>query len=306
MNDSELLRVLLEDPELSPSSRETLKQRFEKIQSETKSFHWAMRNPSKASAILCNLDLSHKTKLSLCSCITSVFKRTPEMAQQHPGAVAAWKAICTRLGKPIQDQYESNKATDTYLSGHVPWKDVIKKRNSLPKGSTERLLLSMYTMIPPIRRNLGSCRVVRKDEIPPAKENYVFLGNPSELVLRNYKTSKFYGEKKIPLPRDLVKEIETSLSFDPRSHLFISKDEKPFKTDALYGSWVTRTFKAMFDRPMTINTLRHCFLSESGIEKKPLTERKEIASSMCHSLEMQMKYQFMDSPKASAKKTKKK
>lgn len=297
MKDTDLIALIRDDSKLSESSKETLIGRFQRLLSISgNSFMWIMLNPNKMTAKIKATDLSCKTKVALCSCVCSVFGRATAVSERHPAALARWKAICKELEKPIQEEYDSNVATDTYLQGHVPWKSILKKRDSLTKGSDQRLLLSMYTMIPPVRRNLGSCKIVSNGEDPPPQGNYIYIGSPPVLVLREYKTKKFYGENKVDLPKKLVAEIQSSLKVDPREYLFVSKGGEPFATDALYGSWVARTLKGVFSKPMTINTLRHCYLSETGVETKTVAERKEIASSMCHSVGMQMRYQFMDSP----------
>ena len=72
-----------------------------------------------------------------------------------------WMELHAEVRRPINAKYQSNKPNDRQEKAYVSFDDVEKIRNKLKKGSMSRLLLSMYTMIPPVRSDYDKIAIYK-------------------------------------------------------------------------------------------------------------------------------------------------
>ena len=230
----------------------------------------------------------------------SVYKRATWLQTGYPEEWKEWQDARQEIQKIIDDAYEKNEGSEKYNSASVPWSNVIETRDELPKGSIERLLICFYTMIPPARSNYGDLFIYReapKDEDIPEQQNYIVLTKKDKYIgLRRYKTDKYYNEIITKIPDDLSEEIEESLKQEPRTHMFIGRDGKPFNSENSFTKFATRVFERIYKKPgLSITIFRRMYISKADdcLQNKSWAEKKEVAKAMGHTVETQSRVYFV-------------
>jgi hypothetical protein len=157
------------------------------------------------------------------------------------------------------------------VAQQVTWEAVIAARDSLVRGSAERLLLGLYTYLPPLRADYYEVRI----NPPPSlradpKANFVVLG-PGEptLTIRDFKTAAKYKEIQHVLPAALVETIQESLAAEPRNYLFVMPTDKtrPYDRNG-FSKWANKQLQSIFKVPITLTSLRHLFVSTLDFNTK--------------------------------------
>lgn len=136
----------------------------------------------------------------------------------------------------------------------------------LAKG-TDRLLMALYTLIPPRRLDIGTLRFMEGD-------NKI---TPACLTFSVYKTSKTYGTVTFHTPKAII----PLLTMAPGTRLFNTSN---------FSRLVTRTFARFHKKRITVNILRHSYISYFMSRPVSTEARKLVALKMGHSLEMQNQY----------------
>jgi hypothetical protein len=221
---------------------------------------------------------------------------------QYHAIRVKWIDINNENEAPIIERRLENKPTDKQLAkgGHqLTFSQLERKRDQLSTGSYEKLLISMYTMIPPVRADYFSTQIIYNDEAPTEK-NYIRLrGNDyGECVVTDFKTSKKYKQITNILPCKLVYEIYESLKKNPRSYLFINTKGEPHTRNS-FVLWTRRCLSKIFETDFTLVFFRHAFITDFITNKiTPETtdaEIKEISDKMGHSPEMFRGYKWIKS-----------
>jgi len=235
--------------------------------------------------------LGDHTKDIYFASIMSLFYSNQSFKEANLPLYNKWKELHDSVRKPLNDKYKSNIPTDRQKSAHVPFDKIIEIRNKLDI-SLERLLLFMYTEIPPVRSDYHKTLLLNGGEI--LTDNYIDMSK-SMLVLRKYKTSAKYGIIYVSLGPVLMKEIRNSLTKQPREYLFVDSAGKPYEIENSFNKWANRSLKSIFGlNNMSLSILRHEYVSRRDLmlETKSGAEQQEIARIMGHSVEQQKKYMW--------------
>ena len=191
------------------------------------------------------------------------------------------------------------------ITAAVKWKDVVAKRDTLVTGSNERLLLALYSYIPPVRADYFEVRINPPASIIKDKtKNYIQLGATgaeSVLSIRDFKTATTYKEIKHRLPQELYDEIVASLARQPRKYLFVmpSDPKKPYDRGG-FSKWANKTLFELFGVHLTLTSLRHIYISTLDFTRLRALNLDRIARAMGHGMAMQKEYQWMDLPRLDA------
>jgi integrase len=236
---------------------------------------------------------SYHTADKIASCFMALFNYNQELKEERKDLFDSWVVELKRIKNQIDKKYESNAPTKRQEKGFVNFEEIIRVRDMLKAGSQERLLLFMYTEIPPVRNDYYKMRIYKNK--PKYDVNNYLVNNNDEMfiILNDYKTDKTYKQIKINIPKILKLEIECSLKHIKRDYLFTSvRDNKPYTSDNSFNRFANRTLKAIFKNDMSLTTLRHIYISRRDLklEDKSGTERREISNIMGHSLEQQQRY----------------
>lgn len=242
-------------------------------------------------------DFGIHTADKLACCFLAVFNYNQQFKEKHKQKFDTWNKLVKRKIKDVIDsKYNSNSPTSRQVGAYISFGALTKKRDSLAKGSIERLLLYMYTAIPPARNDYHNLRIYYKKPKYDVGNYLVFRKKKNSfIVLNEFKTSKTYDSISIHVPPDLYDEIETSITREPRDYLFVStQNGKPYQSANTFSRWANRTLKAIFNNDMSLTTLRHIYISRRDLqlETKSGLERKRIADTMGHSLNQQQRYMW--------------
>jgi hypothetical protein len=168
--------------------------------------------------------------------------------------------------------------------------DLITLRDALPDGSIHKLLIGLYTHIPPVRADYYATQILPFG-VTPTEPNYIFHSpEKSRLVLTDFKTNKFYKEISHDLPAELHRQLVLSLAASPRTYLFVNKNGEPFTRNG-FTKWATEQLYQISKKGLTITMLRHIYISSLDLNSPPV-RLLEIGKKMGHQLSQQMLYKW--------------
>lgn len=238
--------------------------------------------------------------------VLSAFKHVPSLKELAPKSIAAWRALNKAAQGPLALHSLSSQPTPRQAQGWIPFTEITAKRETLLLGSDARLLLSMYTLIPTLRRDMHTLRIYPS---PPLETsgNYLLLPplesanmppplSPSKTtgVFLTITLTKTGGLISQELPEALVYEIRESLARRPRDYLFVSpRDRLPFKSETTFGNWANLLLQRTFGRPLSLVLIRHAYISNLKFDEMTHHEKLDVANLMGHSVDMQSRYKFI-------------
>lgn len=142
--------------------------------------------------------------------------------------------------------------------------------------------------IPP-RRLKDYCDLKIKN-IDEKNDNYIETvksgrTHNKNFVFNSYKTSKFYGEQKVPLPKPLIAILNKFITYNKFDYLL---------TDS-YGHQLTpvklnQRLNKIFRKKVSCNLLRHSYMTDKYKNVPDLKDMLNVASSMGHSLIQGLEY----------------
>lgn len=229
----------------------------------------------------------------ICSCFLAVFNYNQDLKEKYKHIYDKWIDEVQIFKDQIDKKYEKNRPTTRQEQSYVDYDTVVKTIDKLIPGSQERLLLAMYTLIPPVRNDYHLLKIYKRNPNYD-KGNYIVLNKSNSLIILNeFKTDKTYDKIKIKVPKRLHREIELSFQNNSRDFLFVSTtNNTPYKSANTFNKWCNRTLEKIFNKPLTLTDLRHIFISRRDLklEEQSGEDRKKISQIMGHSLEQQQRY----------------
>ena len=255
-----------------------------------------LRNPQKyVTWIKENFD-SLATQKSYISAILAIFRHNEGLKQQEQKHYDAWYAAFQEIHAEIDERYKRNEPSERQTQGYVPYEEIVKKRDELEKGSIERLLLGMYTYIPPLRADMNRIRIFNTPSSSAIKEdNYMVLDEKNKtgkLVLNEFKTASSAHQYEKELPTVLVQEIMANLEKDPRNYLFQDRNGSPYRASS-YTKWANRTLYRIFGKNLTISLIRHSYINTLDFNTLTVQEKEAIARDMAHTVGTQDRYRLI-------------
>jgi hypothetical protein len=233
-------------------------------------------------------DTSYKVHLSF---ILGIFKYNKPLQVDHQAEHEKWVAAFKASDAAVKERYETNEPTERQQEGYVPYVKIIKAREDQPKGSITRVLLGMYTYLPP-RRLEYSRMALYKSTVPEDPEpNYIVL-RTGRMVIADYKTHKHHGAYEVTLSKALMEDINGTLVHTPRDWLFINTKGEPYSRPQ-YSAWTMSVFKKLFGKPLTVALIRHSFINSLDFNSMTVKDKKDVALAMSHTVEMQDVYRLI-------------
>lgn len=207
----------------------------------------------------------------------------------------AWITIRNENSKPIVERRMNNQPTERQEAkggSNLSWNDIIKKRDELPVGSMERLLMGMYSYLPPVRADYGKVRILKQGETSD-EPNTITLGKKkATIILKDFKTAKKYGSITNDITGLLYKDLMQSLKDSPREWLFVDKKGQPFSRNG-FSVWSKRILSKAFGAEFTVVMFRHLYLSNLDYNTLTTQQLVDIGKKMGQSLSMQSQYRWV-------------
>jgi hypothetical protein len=239
-----------------------------------------------------------------------------------------FRARLKALSEEVRTAVRKNELTDRESRSILPWETVMAKykENRDTLKDEDRLIVDFWLVdpmeFPPKRLDVGNCLIVSGAagaSAVPATQDYLLVKRRqgfSELHLRNYKTSKHYGEFVQALPPALTAAIIADLDADAelrrpeakakqakakarapwRRHLFQSRQGRGGPVaDNTFGRQVATAFERLTGVPIGASNLRKSFVSFLLNIPDISQERLGIiAHKMQHSEDIQRLYRRVD------------
>ena len=279
--------------DLSEKSKEIYLQRLKSWKDGTgKTVLTVIRNPKKYIKWLKENKKELHTQKAYIAVIMAMFKHTDGLKDKYKTAHDEWYEEYNKITKEIEEQYKSNLPSERQKDGFVSLKEIIEKRDALPVGSKERLLLSMYTYIPPLRNDYNRVLIVPEGEVVKKGESNYLLMKEGKLVIGDHKTARAIGAYENILPDELMKEIKTSLEMRPRSWLFSNEEDEPYSSNT-FNRWVNRVLSKVVKEGLTITIIRHIYITEIDYNRCSIKEKEKVGKLMCHGVSMQDRYRLL-------------
>ena len=188
----------------------------------------------------------------------------------------------------------AQEPTDRQKEKFIPWDDIIELRGHYWAGmsETERLLISLYTMVPPARADYTPMRIVtRKPKKLEDGTNYLVLRpTTGHFLFHAFKTHKNMGDQYVAVPKNLLKVIRDNVK-EGQTYL-LEHAGKPW-TEAQLGDGVRKIFQRYLDMDTGISMIRHAYATNIHAGEKSIKENEKIAKSMFHSAPLSQAYRFI-------------
>jgi hypothetical protein len=207
-----------------------------------------------------------------------------------------WKVHQKKNWEPIKERYDENRPSERQKEQIMPFEEILQIRETLEKGSIERLLLSLYTVMEPVRADYFATELIREGQ-DPRTENYIVDQN--RLVIKDFKTKGGYEKIENILSVEIQEELRESLKKKPRKYLFTREDNTPYPDRNQFSKWACRTVTRALKHPMSLTTLRHLYIGYQMKLKTP-KELTQMARKMGHSRETQRMYEWYEPHDTSA------
>ena len=181
--------------------------------------------------------------------------------------------------EPTKKEEDNQLSKDDLIKLRDEWKS--KLTDKFTKFDLYYVLLSLYTMLPPLRGEdyINSLLVYDRYGINFADKNNHLNLEEKKLYLYNYKTSKSYGVRIIDIPDDLVKILKDFKEKTSTDYVIFSP-----KKQKLQPSSFNRLFnEATKGKKFGCNMARKSYVSEAIDNKKSIADRKKDAKIMAHS-----------------------
>ena len=226
--------------------------------------------------ILTKSDNAHKLMISTARSVNNDISENKKSNKQKENWISQ-KAVTDLL---IQYKYNAFKIIGKKFVNN---KDLLYLRDFMT--------LWVYTVIPP-RRSLDFVHMKIRN-IDTNDENY-FIVRKKSFVFNSYKTAKTYGKDEVKLENDIdefIKFYKVWLKVNPTDHLLFDDHFNP-----LSSSKLTKILNRVFGANVSVNMLRHIYITDqyNSTSKKSvkevMTDMKDLASDMGHSVETQKQY----------------
>ncbi len=167
----------------------------------------------------------------------------------------------------------------------------------------QHLVLSLYTLLPPLRNDYAIVKILDIVNNSTPKEidydtldmsyNYIDINN-NMLLLCKYKTDKFYGIKKINIPKELMdiiirwEKIKKDYFKDRLIHSFLLLNTTN-ATSMKYNTLTKYINKIFYPKKISTTLLRKIYLSEKYPVVSTFRQMQEDSYIMGHNIEMAKK-----------------
>lgn len=283
--------------ELSPVTKRVYLERVRYMLSQLKvDIFTIIKNPQKYVSWINETFDALATRKSYMSAILAIFRHNEGLKQQEQKHYDAWFQAFQEIHTQIDERYKKNEPSERQTQGYVPFEEIVAKRDQLEKGSYDRLLLSLYTYIPPLRADWNCVRVFFAPAPAHIKDNnYMIIHEKDQtgkFVLKEFKTASSHHQYEKTLPTPLVAEIIANLERDPRNYLFQDRTGAPYRASS-FTKWVNRTLLRLFDKNLTISLIRHAYINTLDFNTLTVQEKELIARDMAHTVGTQDRYRLI-------------
>ena len=205
-------------------------------------------------------------------------------SQKNVLSAFRWETMSDKYDKKIK---EINKKVTEKQNNTNKFKKIDWSKIEEPTGNTvDDVIKGIYTMFPPrrIEDYVYMCYIENEEE--EGDENYYIEGR---FIFKKYKTSKRYGRQEFKVSDKLKELID---SYIKMMNITSGETLLQYKYDARRGTRSDKTLrnKLMKIFGVSVDGLRHAYITEIHKDPKNLYKLKEISDKMAHSIGVHMTY----------------
>lgn len=211
-----------------------------------------------------------------------------------------------QLKETIEKDLEGKEMelTEKEEKSFMLWEDIQAFHKELEKISDPNshssylpyVILSLYVLHPPVRADYANMFIYVSDDLVPdgITDNYCVIVTNPRFVFQKYKTAKSYGVNVVPMNDEIHQILINWMGINYSDYLLTAYnpqlDEfRPISENALVKR-VYNIFTKYKNKHVTINTLRHSYVSYKARNDQHLKEKKMVAKHMMHSTSMAETY----------------
>jgi hypothetical protein len=217
---------------------------------------------------------------------------------------AAYAHAATHAAKEIiMPEIHDNTLRAGRREQYMPWEELARKVVNIPRGTTASALASVYTFAPPRRlQDYALMRVQHQSKMKgtppedlPVWQNHCVVDRdlrPTQFCFNIYKTKPTFGQQIIDVTPHVADALQAYIKAKGHEHgavLFPNGDGEPHNN---FSRVVSRTFQKHTGRPVSVDLLRHAFVTMALARRPTINERKALATHMAHSVATQSTYEI--------------
>ena len=233
-----------------------------------------------------------------------------ENLQSRKAYISAYLTLISYLSKTKKENYEKlrekfeeiNNAIygirgENERSDNEELIDSFEEYNILENANKlkieDEIIYLFYTLQPPRRiEDVYLITITNKNNNTEDNINYIIVdndNNPLEIIYNKYKTNKIYGRQIITLTNKILKD-------KIREYIYLNnlkegdKLFRKFNNSASFGVAIKRIFSKVYDKKITLNNIRHSYITWELRELRSVNYLKNLAMMMGHSSEEQQLY----------------
>jgi integrase len=240
------------------------------------------------------------SRKTICTSILVLLGSNKEFSDEIKLKYSEYHAKLSLLHDKIYNEnVKSNKEESNWITREEIY-ELIKKlksktnnKNLTPRQIVDtyqqHLVLNLYTQLPPIRNDYADVKIVQNsfdEKCIDTNYNYIVI-DEKILVLCNYKTAKYYGTKKIPLPDPLMEliieyqKIKKDLLGYSGDFLLINTTNKTQMNTNTLTKYLNKIFSP---KKVSSTILRKVYLSEKYPITYSMSEMQADAAVMGHNI----------------------
>jgi hypothetical protein len=232
---------------------------------------------------------TNESKNSQLQAISGIIGAVPSMGEYYK----IYSAASTAGRKKITKITDKNLLSDSEKKNIVKWGEIdnIMDTSNVVKNMKpfDKALIGFYTLLPP--RRVESVALLQlataKTAMDPTK-NYIIVNKnmkPVKLIYNVYKTFKYHGVQTIVIPKKLA-----NILHDYIKHAKLTFGDSLFGDVVNFSEKISQVFGRYIKKKITANALRRAFISDYLSKPRSIAARKNIASLMGNSIDVQQKY----------------
>jgi len=218
---------------------------------------------------------------------------------KHPKLLERLRTMMSQDSKESQTEEDKQTMNEKQRENWISWDDVIEKYNKIKIDATRYMkeenpdkhkmevikmyiLLSMFILIEPRRsKDITDFKISNIDK---SKDNFMDSKN-NKLIFNAYKTQRTYGTQEVSLNKELKKILNRWMVLNKTDWLIPDN-----KGEQSTSNKITNMFYKFFGKKVSVNMLRHSKITSLYKDIPALTEIKQRAKDMGHSVEQAMEY----------------
>ncbi len=261
-------------------------------------------------------DKALTTQKNYLTGIITTLNSIPDGVGEYTDSLKFYRSKLEEYTEKYNNIIETNKKTEKQAENWSTIKDLKKVLNSYKNDLLERGAFSqseltkkqfdilqkyvigslyVYEDNPPARLSYGSMKIINNEEYNDlkyedlAEHNYIInkSRNSKFFHFGDYKTSKSYGIKKIPVGKKLNSILNIWFKYN-KSDNFLIDTRGGIMTSNQLSKYLNKVFEPT-GKKISANMLRHIFISENFPVKTEL-KKAIIADRMFHSVKTQSQY----------------